>query len=388
MSAIPHGASAQHAIPLLDLSGQYASIREEVREAIDRVLSSQQFVLGREGASLEEEIARLCGVAHGVGVASGTDALILALRACGVAAGDEVLLPPFTFVATGSAVSALGAKPVFADIHPATYNLNPAELDRRVTPRTRAIIVVHLYGLPADMDPIVAFGRSRNIPVIEDNAQAIGAAYKGRRTGSLGDLACLSFYPTKNLGAYGDAGMIVTNSADLAARVRTLRNHGQAAKYVSSETGWNSRLDEVQAAILRVKLRHLSTWQLTRQEHAGEYTRHFSQAPGILPPIPPHGYEHVFHQYTIRVEERDTLQQILGERNISTAIYYPVPLHLQPLYASLGHKPGDFPHAERAAEEVLSLPIYPELRAEQRVRVAETVSEFLHRQTPGPMVNK
>jgi dTDP-4-amino-4,6-dideoxygalactose transaminase len=388
MSAIPHGASAQHAIPLLDLSGQYASIREEVREAIDRVLSSQQFVLGREGASLEEEIARLCGVAHGVGVASGTDALILALRACGVAAGDEVLLPPFTFVATGSAVSALGAKPVFADIHPATYNLNPAELDRRVTPRTRAIIVVHLYGLPADMDPIVAFGRSRNIPVIEDNAQAIGAAYRGRRTGSLGDLACLSFYPTKNLGAYGDAGMIVTNSADLAARVRTLRNHGQAAKYVSSETGWNSRLDEVQAAILRVKLRHLSTWQLTRQEHAGEYTRHFSQAPGILPPIPPHGYEHVFHQYTIRVEERDTLRQILGERNISTAIYYPVPLHLQPLYASLGHKPGDFPHAERAAEEVLSLPIYPELRAEQRVRVAETVSEFLHRQTPGPMVNK
>jgi dTDP-4-amino-4,6-dideoxygalactose transaminase len=387
MSATPDRTDAQP-VPVLDLAVQYAAIREEIREAVDRVLSSQQFVLGREGAALEADIARLCGVSHGIGVASGTDALILALRACGVRAGDEVVLPTFTFVATGSAVSALGAAPVFADIHPNTYNLNPGELERRVTPKARAIIVVHLYGLPADMDAIMALARSRNLPVIEDNAQAIGATYKGRPTGSLGDVACLSFYPTKNLGACGDAGMIVTNSAELAARLRTLRNHGQTAKYVSSEAGWNSRLDELQAAILRVKLRHLPNWQRLRQAHAAEYTRQFSQTPGVMPPIVPEGYEHVFHQYTVRVEQRDALQQTLSERKIGSAVYYPVPLHLQPLYASLGHKPGDFPHAEHAAEEVLSLPTYPELAAEQRARVAETVSEFLHRQSPKSTVNR
>ena len=287
MNADSHAAATHEAVPQLDLAAQYAAIGGEIRETVARVLASQQFVLGREGAALEEEIAGLCGVAHGIGLASGTDALILALRACGVSAGDEVILPPFTFVATGSAVSALGAKPVFADIHPNTYNINPAELDRRVTSRTRAIVAVHLYGLSADMDPIVAFARARNLPVIEDNAQAIGAAYKGRRTGSLGDIACLSFYPTKNLGAYGDAGMAVTNSAELAARMRTLRNHGQTAKYVSSELGWNSRLDELQAAILRVKLRHLADWQRARQSHAAEYTREFSQFPGIMPPLVP-----------------------------------------------------------------------------------------------------
>jgi dTDP-4-amino-4,6-dideoxygalactose transaminase len=314
---------------------------------------------------------------HGIGTGSGTDALMLALRACGVAAGDEVILPPFTFVATGSAVSALGAKPVFADIHPNSYNIDPAELERRVTPRTRAIVAVHLYGLPADMDPVVAFARRRNLPVIEDNAQAIGAAYKGRRTGSLGDAACLSFYPTKNLGAYGDAGMVVTNSAELDARIRLLRNHGQTQRYISSEPGWNGRLDELQAAILRVKLRHLPEWQRARQAHAAEYTRQFSQIPGVMPPIAPEGYGHVYHQYTIRVERRDALQKILTERKIGSSVYYPVPLHLQPLYASLGHKAGDFPHAERAAQEVLSLPMYPELRPEQIARVTETISDFL-----------
>jgi len=340
-------------------------------------MASQQFVLGREGAALEEEIAKLCGVAHGVGVASGTDALILALRACGVQAGDEVLLPPFTFVATGSAVSALGAKPVFADIRPDTYNMDPAGFERRVTPRTRAIIVVHLYGLAADMDPILAFARAHKLPVIEDNAQAIGASYKGRRTGSLGDAACVSFYPTKNLGAYGDAGMVVTNSAELAERIRTLRNHGQSSKYLSAEPGWNSRLDEIQAAILRVKLRHLSDWQRARQSHAAEYNRLFSQIPGVMPPLVPEGLEHVYHQYTIRIEQRDALQKLLSERKIGSTVYYPCPLHLQPLYASLGHKAGDFPHAERAALEVLSLPMYPELRREQITRVVETVAEFL-----------
>src|SRR5207253_9643080 len=249
MTAQPQIASPFEPVPQLDLSAQYAAIGAEIRTAVERVMASQQFVLGREGAALEDEIAKLCGVAHGVGLASGTDALILALRACGVQPGDEVLLPPFTFVATGSAVSALGAKPVFADIRPETYNIDPAEFERRVTPRTRAIVVVHLYGLPADMDPILAFAKARKLPVIEDNAQAIGASYKGRRTGSIGEAACLSFYPTKNLGAYGDAGMVVTNSAKLAERIRTLRNHGQSAKYLSSEPGWNSRLDEIQPAL-------------------------------------------------------------------------------------------------------------------------------------------
>jgi dTDP-4-amino-4,6-dideoxygalactose transaminase len=379
MSAEPLPATSLQSVPVLDLAAQHSAISGEIRDAIDRVLWSQQFVLGHEGTMLEQEIAGLCGVAHGIAVASGTDALILALRACGVRSGDEVLLPPFTFVATGSAVSALGAKPVFADIHPTTYNLNPAELERHITPKTRAVIAVHLYGLPADMDPIVCFARSRSIPVIEDNAQAIGALYKGRRTGSLGDAACLSFYPTKNLGAYGDAGMIVTNSKEMSERLRTLRNHGQTAKYVSSEPGWNSRLDELQAAILLVKLQHLRDWQRSRQSHAAEYTRQFSESPGIAPPIAPEGYEHVYHQYTIRVEQRDALQKFLNERHIGSAVYYPVPLHLQPLYAYLGHKPGDFPHAEHAAQEVLSLPIYPELRQDQRTRVVETINEFLTR---------
>jgi dTDP-4-amino-4,6-dideoxygalactose transaminase len=376
MSSNPLAASYS-AIPQFDLAAQYSVIAGEVREAVDRVLASHQFILGREGVALEEEIARFCGVAHGVGTGSGTDALVLALRSCGVAAGDEVVLPPFTFVATGSAVSALGAKPVFADIHPSTYNIDPSQLERRVTARTRAIVVVHLYGLAADMDPIMEFARKKNLPVVEDSAQAIGAEYKGRRTGSLGDVACFSFYPTKNLGACGDAGMIVTNSAERAARLRVLRNHGQTEKYVSSEPGWNGRLDEIQAAILRVKLRHLPQWQRARQAHAAEYTRHFAQLPGVMPPLVPEGYEHVFHQYTIRLEERDKLQRVLTEKKIGSAVYYPVPLHLQPLYASLGHKTGDFPHAEHAAQEVLSLPMFPELRPAQVARVAETVTEFV-----------
>lgn len=377
MTSQPQIPSPPDPVPQLDLAAQYAAIGSEIRAAIEKVLASQQFVLGPGGAALEQEIAKLCGVAHGVGVGSGTDALVLALRACGVGPGDEVLIPPFTFVATGSAVSALGAKPVFADIRPETYNVDPAELERRITPRTRAIVVVHLYGLPADMDPILAFAKARRMPVIEDNAQAIGASYKGRRTGSLGDAACLSFYPTKNLGAYGDAGMVVSNSKKLSERIRTLRNHGQTAKYFSDEPGWNNRLDELQAAILRVKLRHLSIWQRARQANAAEYTRLLNQIPGVMPPIVPEGFEHVFHQYTIRIERRDALQQFLSERKIGSTVYYPYPLHLQPLYASLGHKPGDFPHAERAAQEVLSLPMYPELRKEQIARVVEAIGDFL-----------
>jgi dTDP-4-amino-4,6-dideoxygalactose transaminase len=373
MNAQTQAAALLEPVPQLDLAAQYAAIGGEIRAAIERVLASQQFILGREGAALEAELARLCGVTYGVGVASGTDALILALRACGVQAGDEVMLPPFTFVATGSAVSALGAKPVFVDIVPGTFNLDPAELERRVTPRTRAIVVVHLYGLAADMDAILAFARERKLPVIEDAAQAIGASYKGRPVGSLGDVACLSFYPTKNLGAYGDAGMAVTNSEAIAGRLRTLRNHGQTGKYVSNEPGLNSRLDEMQAAILRVKLGHLAEWQRARQERAGEYGKLLADVPGVTTPAVPAGYEHVFHQYTIRVARRDALQQSLAERKIGSTVYYPVPLHLQPIYAALGHKVGDFPESERAAREALSLPMYPELRSEQMASVVAAI---------------
>ena len=369
--------AALQPIPQIDLHAQYAAIGEEIRAAIDGVLTAQQFVLGSHGEALGAEIARLCNATHGVGVGSGTDALILALRACGVGPGDEVLLPPFTFVATGSAVSALGARPVFADIDPATFNVDPRELEKRLTPRTRAIVVVHLYGLPADMDPILAFARARKLPVVEDNAQAIGASYRGRPTGSLGDAAGISFYPTKNLGACGDAGMVVTNSAQLAEHVRILRNHGQTGKYVSSEPGWNGRLDELQAAILRVKLKHLPAWQRARQQHAAEYSALLEKIPGVVTPQIPAGYDHVFHQYTIRVAQRDRVQQFLAQRKIGSSVYYPIPLHLQPLYASVGHKPGDFPHTERACQEVLSLPMYPELRPEQIRRVAEALAEAL-----------
>jgi dTDP-4-amino-4,6-dideoxygalactose transaminase len=364
------------AIPQLDLAAQYAAIGGEIRDAVMRVLSSQHFVLGNEGLALEHEIAELCGVTHGVGVASGTDALILSLRAAGVGAGDEVILPPFTFVATGSAVSALGAKPLFADIAPDTFNISAEQIARKITPRTRAILVVHLYGLAADMDPIRAAAKSHAIPVVEDNAQAIGATYKGLPTGALSDLACISFYPTKNLGAYGDAGMIVTNSAEMDARLRTLRNHGQSSRYNSVEPGWNSRLDELQAAILRVKLRYLRQWEQARRNHAAEYSRLLAPISSVKTPVTPDGYDHVFHQYTIRAQRRDELQKFLSERKIGNAVYYPVPLHLQPIYTSLGEGLGSYPESERAANEVLALPMFPELQPQQIQRIAAALAEF------------
>ena len=369
-------SSAQEPINQFDLSGQYASIGQEIREAVDRVLASQQLVLGKEVTALEKGLAEFCGVTHGVGVANGTDALILALRACNVYAGDEVLIPTLTFVATASAVNVLSAKPVFADVDRVTLNLDPADVRRRITPKTKAIIAVHLHGLPADMDALREIAKERKLPLIEDNAQAIGALYKGHRTGSLADIACISFYPTKNLGAAGDGGMIVTNSAEFDARLRILRNHGQASRYVSTEPGWNSRLDEIQAAILRVKLRHLPNWQKARQANAAKYSSLLANVKGVRTPVIPEGYEHVFHQYTIRSEGRDDLQKFLTDRKIGTQIYYPIPLHLQPLYASLGHKAGDFPNAEHAAGEILSLPMYPELTEEKIERVAATISEF------------
>jgi dTDP-4-amino-4,6-dideoxygalactose transaminase len=378
-------------IPMLDLRAQFESIAPEIHAAVDEVLTSQKFILGPHGDALEEKIAGSCGVKHAVGVASGTEALELGLHACGVGLGDEVIVPAFTFIATGSAVSAIGARPVFADIEPATFNLDPDQIEARITPRTRAIVVVHLFGLSADMDPILAIADKHGIPVIEDNAQSLGATYHGRKTGSMGRIGCLSFYPSKNLGAYGDAGMIVTNDGKLAERLRSLRNHGQTGQYLSAERGWNSRLDELQAAILRVKLRHMADWTAKRQVHARLYDSLLRDVPGLLVPRAPAGREHVYYLYTIRVEGRpgghsrpnvkgnevrsDLVQQRLKERGIASMVYYPVPLHLQPLYASLGGKPGDLRVSERAAREVLSIPIYPEMTPAQVERVAREVRE-------------
>ena len=374
---------------MLDLRAQFESIAPEIRAAVEDVLTTQQFVLGPRGAALEEEIAAACGVSHGIGVASGTEALELGLHACGVGLGDEVIVPAFTFIATGSAVSALGARPVFADVDPVTFNLDPDQLESRITPRTRAIVVVHLFGLSADMDPILAVAARHGIPVVEDNAQSFGATYHGRKTGSMGRIGCLSFYPSKNLGSYGDAGMIVTSDEKLAARLRSLRNHGQTAQYLSTERGWNSRLDEMQAVILRVKLRHMPKWTAARKAHARVYDSLLTDLPGItLPRVPP-GREHVYYLYTIRVAARaggarkagegadelasDLLQKRLKERGVASVVYYPVPLHLQPLYALLGGKNGEFRVSERAAREVLSIPMYPEMTREQVERVAREV---------------
>ncbi|MBZ5661837.1 MAG: DegT/DnrJ/EryC1/StrS family aminotransferase [Acidobacteriia bacterium] len=380
-------------IPMLDLQAQFAAIAVEIRAAVEGVLTSQQFVLGPQGEALEQEIAQACGTRYAVGVASGTEALELGLHACGVRAGDEVIVPAFTFIATGSAVSALGARPVFADIEPGTFNLDPEQIEARITPRTRAIVAVHLFGLAADMDPILAIAAKHGIPVIEDNAQSIGASYHGRKTGSMGSLGCLSFYPSKNLGAYGDAGMIVTEDEKLATRLRALRNHGQTGRYLSTERGWNSRLDELQAAILRVKLRHLADWTAARQAHASLYDSLLHDLPGIILPHAPAGSEHVYYLYTLRIPSRaagrgagsaqsgeprsDAVQERLAGRGVASTVYYPVPLHLQPLYASLGGKPGDLRVSERASREVLSIPIYPEMTRAQVERVAGSLREAL-----------
>jgi len=372
-------SAADSPIPLLDLRAEWAAIEPEIRAALDRVFTSQRWILGPEGEALELEIARLCGSPFAVGVASGTDALTLALHASGVGPGDDVIVPAFTFIATASAVSALGARPVFADIEPGTFAPDPARIEERLTPRTRAIVAVHLFGLSAEMDPILAMGARRGIAVIEDNAQSLGATYRGRATGSMGAFGCLSFYPSKNLGAYGDAGMILTSSAAAAERLRGLRNHGETSRYVSAERGWNSRLDEIQAAVLRVKLRHLAQWTAARQAVARAYDAALSGLPGIRTPQSRAGADHVYSVYTIRVEggaaRRDRVKQHLAGRGIASVVYYPVPLHLQPLYAAAGIERGALPQSERAADEVLSLPIYPGLSESQIARVAQAVGE-------------
>jgi dTDP-4-amino-4,6-dideoxygalactose transaminase len=361
-------------IPPLDLKAQWLSIKDEISAAINAVVESQHFILGPQVQALEEEVAKYCGTKFAVGVASGTDALLLALHAAGVGPGDEVLLPTFSFIATADSVSLLGAIPVFVDIDPSTFAIDAAQLEAKITPRTRAIVPVHLYGHPADMDPINFVAQRRNLKVIEDNAQAIGAEYKDRKTGGLGDLGCISFFPSKNLGAYGDGGMIVTNSETYSTHLRILRNHGSPKKYYATEQGWNSRLDEMQAAILRVKLRHLDNWGLARRKNANSYTKLLKGAPGVVTPVEAPWAEHVYHQYTIRVPNRDRVQSALTEQGIGTTVYYPTPMHLQPLFASLGYHEGDLPQAEQAAKEVLSLPIYPELASEQIHRVVAAIA--------------
>lgn len=373
---VPHVGAA---VPMLDLRAQHASLASEIRAVMDALLDSQHWILGAEGTALEQELAHFLGARFAAGVASGTDALMLALYAAGVSAGDDVVLPAFTFIATASAVSALGARPVLVDIEPETFAIDPQRIESRITPKTTAIIAVHLFGHAAEMDPILEIGKRRGIPVIEDNAQSIGAVYRGRETGAMGAFGCLSFYPTKNLGAYGDGGMILTNSEEDVERLRRLRNHGQEDRYSSRERGWNSRLDEVQAAILRVKLRHLPAWTTARRRHAKQYGELLRDLPGIRVPIERGDCEHVYSVYTIRVEggaqRREKIQRHLAARGIGSMIYYPIPLHLQPAYRALGVARGELPDSERAADEVLSLPMFAELTEDQIARVAETLSE-------------
>jgi dTDP-4-amino-4,6-dideoxygalactose transaminase len=381
-------------IPMLDLRAEFAEIEGEVRAALDEVLASQQFILGPQGAAFEQELAQYSQRRFGVGVGSGTDALILGLRTCGVGPGDEVIVPAFTFVATAAAVTALGARPVFADSEPDTLNIDPASVESRIAPRTKAIVAVHLYGLGADLRPLLELAARHSLPLVEDNAQSLGGAYEGKRLGSFGLLSTTSFYPSKNLGAFGDAGMIVTDSEQIAARLGRLRNHGQiggqSGRYVSSEPGWNSRLDELQAAVLRVKLRHLDGWIAARRRHAAHYTERLRGLPGVRTPPAPGGREHSYYLYTLRISSDaakagvakmssrcDRVAQHLAENGIASAVFYPVPLHLQPLYAALGGKPGDLPVAERAAHEVLSLPLYPTMTTDQVNRVADVVVEAL-----------
>ncbi len=371
-------------IPILDLKRQYHSIKSEIDRAIARVVESGQFILGPEVEAFEREVAQYVGVKHAIGVASGTDALWLALKAAQIGPGDRVIVPSFTFFATAGAVCNVGATPVFADIDPKTFNINPGfvqdllESNAQLQERTKAIIPVHLYGQPAEMDTLLKIAQRYKLTVIEDAAQAIGARYRDRTVGTLGHLGCFSFFPTKNLGAYGDGGLVITNDDALAERVRLLRVHGSKPKYYHHIVGTNSRLDALQAAILRVKLAHLAAWTRSRQQIASQYDQAFSHLEGLTVPYQAPDRTHIYHQYTIRVlgGRRDALQKHLKEHGIGTEIYYPLPLHLQPCFAHLGYREGQLPESERASREVLSLPIFPELTEEEREYIIRTIKGF------------
>ncbi len=382
MSANGTGNAATNPVALLDVGRGNRPLREEFLEAMAAVIDSGRFLHGPEVKQLEESVAALSGARHAIGCASGSDALLLALMALDIRCGDEVIVPSFTFFATASAVWRLGAKPVFVDIDPQTFNLDPLAVSRAITPATKAIIPVHLFGQSADMDPLLAIARHTGVAVIEDAAQAIGAAYKGHGVGSLGTIGCFSFYPTKNLGGFGDGGLLTTNDDRLAERLRLFAAHGMNPRYYHQVVGINSRLDTLQAAILNVKLRHLETWTAAREANAARYFQMFQRA-GLseklgLPTAAVPG-RHVWNQFTVRVTggQRDAVRGQLAQRGIGSEIYYPVPLHLQQCFAPLGGKVGDLPHTERAAQEVLSLPIYPELTADEQYRVVDSLTDIL-----------
>jgi len=373
---------------LLDLGRQYTAIRDEVLAAIERVCSSQHYILGQEVESFEHELATFCEAAHAIGCASGTDAVWLALLAAGVSPGDEVITTPLSFFASASAVVRAGARPIFVDVDPHTLNLNPEQVEKYLRSRRsthlRALLPVHLYGQCAGMDAFQRLADEFQLALVEDAAQAIGASWNGRRAGSMGVTAAFSFYPSKNLSAYGDAGIVTTNNSDFAERMRRLRNHGSPKRYLHEELGWNSRLDPIQAAVLRVKLPYVEKWNRRRREHAANYDRLLTQSgltsasgdgPVRMLASAPQAH-HVFHQYVIRVQRRDDLRQFLAERKIGTEVYYPIPLHRQPVFAYLGYSEGDLPEAEKAAHEVLALPMFPELNAEEQQWVVESVAEF------------
>jgi dTDP-4-amino-4,6-dideoxygalactose transaminase len=373
-------------VPLCDLQAQYQELQPQLEEAVRRVLASGQVILGPEVSAFEAELAHYCGAGHAVGCGSGSDALLLALHALNIGPGDEVILPPFTFFATVGAICRTGARPVFADIDADTYNIDPLQVQNKITERTRAIMAVHLFGQCADMELLWRVTERHHLPIIEDAAQAIGAAYQGKRTGTLGAIGCFSFYPSKNLGAYGDAGMCVTNDPEWAARMACLRVHGMEPKYYHKYMGWNARIDAMQAALLRVKLPHLDRWIEARQAIAWRYDAlieeqhigHFLQRPTVRPQR-----RHVFNQYVVRVAngQRDALVRHLKAERIGCDIYYPVPLHLQECMEHLGYGPGDFPASEAACKSVLALPMYPELSVDQQRRVIQSCAAFLRQQS-------
>ncbi len=360
-------------IPFADLQSQYRGIKGEIDAAVGRVLDSAQFILGEEVAAFERDFAQYCQASETVAVNSGTSALHLALLAAGIESGDEVITVPFTFVATVSAIGYAGARAVFVDIEPDYFTIDPAKIEAAITPRTRAIMPVHLYGQPADMDPILAIARRHRLAVIEDAAQAHGAEYHGRRCGSLAEIAGFSFYPGKNLGAYGEGGGVTTTRADVAKTCRTLRDWGQEKRYEHRMKGFNYRMDGIQGAILRVKLRHLEAWTEKRQQVAAWYAEALDPESVRLPKARP-GCRHVYHVFAVRTDDRDKLRDVLGAQGIQTGIHYPIPVHLQPAHADLGYHAGDFPNAEAAAREVLSLPLFPEMTRDQVETVAAAVS--------------
>lgn len=367
-------------VPLLDLQSQYVSLRDQLRQAVERVMDSQRFVLGDEVRKLEASIATYTETKHAIGCASGSDALLLALMAFDIGAGDEVITTPFTFFATAAAITRLGARPVFVDIDPATYNLDTSQIENVITPRTKVLLPVHLYGQCADMDALLAISERHRVPIVEDAAQAIGATDRGRQAGSMGAIGCFSFYPTKNLGGAGDGGMLTTNDDDLAQRLRRLRTHGGANEYEHSEVGVNSRLDELQAAVLNVKMPHLDQWSDERGRKAANYTELLNSASmsfAVIPPLVRPESRHIFHQYVIRVpQHRDALMEHLKAHGVGTKVYYPIPLHRQDCFAYLGYKEGEFPESERAARETLALPVYPELTEAQQSYVVDTIASF------------